>query len=422
VDPSGNPSEQKHSWKVSNIKYATALEASDLQLGEEYEIYDTKKKRLFTYSLNGVSLGKDSYFEFEPLDSLKANPFKAFASQLPSIHPKGTKHHDGQESITFESVLRDADGAYTTEEIPFVDIAAETFITDVGNCHVASCIGKGHGSHSKVHFTVTTAEPYGVCCLSGLKVSLGMHNFGTRRWRWGFLDDIRSPTDQNTRVIGDFTKSVNSTMIIRKMYAILKNDKNWRMQFEKVVNDLDYEKEMCDIWVLLLGHVEALRDKAPFERSHLQTRFFECGDNFYLGMEFPREYDRWKTYMLPAIMAPVLHHPTLKKDENKLKRLKFDIGHKVDRLWYFSTLEVIRGADVYNPGGKSVVPILYLVDSLVDQELSSLPEMEAFRLVDDPRNRFELLVKPLAGKYVVRDVEGYISLMSPSTKVRLGGN
>jgi hypothetical protein len=39
--------------------------------------------------------------------------------------------------------------------------------------------------------------------------------------------------------------------------------------------------------------------------------------------------------MLHAIMAPALHHPTLKKDEKKLKRLKFDIGHKVDRLWYF---------------------------------------------------------------------------------------
>ncbi len=48
--------------------------------------------------------------------------------------------------------------------------------------------------------------------------------------------------------------------------------------------------------------------------------------------------------------------------------------------------------------------------------------MEAFRLVDDPSNRFELLMKPLFGKYVVRDVEGYISMMSPSIKVRLGGN
>jgi hypothetical protein len=65
---------------------------------------------------------------------------------------------------------------------------------------------------------------------------------------------------------------------------------------------------------------------------------------------------------------------------------------------------------------------LYLVNSLVDQELSSLPEMEAFRLVDNPSNRFELLMKPLVEKYVVRDVEGYISMMSPSTKVRLGGN
>ncbi len=60
VDPSGNPSEQKHSWKVSNIEYATALETSDLQLGEEYEIYDTKKK--ITYSLDGVRFWKGQLF------------------------------------------------------------------------------------------------------------------------------------------------------------------------------------------------------------------------------------------------------------------------------------------------------------------------------------------------------------------------
>jgi hypothetical protein len=123
-----------------------------------------------------------------------------------------------------------------------VDIAADTFIADVGNGHVASCIGKCHGSHSKVHLRSLLQSLKGVCCLSGLKVSLGMHNFGTRRLRWDlfccFLDDIRSPTSPNP---------LNSTMIIRKMYAILKNNKNWRMQFKKAVNDLDYEKEMCDI-------------------------------------------------------------------------------------------------------------------------------------------------------------------------------
>ena len=60
---------------------------------------------------------------------------------------------------------------------------------------------KPHGS--KVHFQVTTCEPYGVCCLSGAKVSMGMHNFGERRWRNGIIDDIRSQTDQNTRIIGE---------------------------------------------------------------------------------------------------------------------------------------------------------------------------------------------------------------------------
>ena len=33
-----------------------------------------------------------------------------------------------------------------------------------------------------------------------------MHNFGEKRWRDGIIDDIRSQTEPNTRVVGDFTK------------------------------------------------------------------------------------------------------------------------------------------------------------------------------------------------------------------------
>lgn len=49
---------------------------------------------------------------------------------------------------------------------------------------------------SPVHFHVTTAEPYAVCCLQGLKVSMGMHNFGEKRFGSGIFDDIRSVNDQ----------------------------------------------------------------------------------------------------------------------------------------------------------------------------------------------------------------------------------
>ena len=43
---------------------------------------------------------------------------------------------------------------------------------------------------------MTNYEPYGVACLYGLKVSLGMHNFGTGRFHRGVWDDIRSHTEQ----------------------------------------------------------------------------------------------------------------------------------------------------------------------------------------------------------------------------------
>jgi hypothetical protein len=94
--------------------------------------------------------------------------------------------------------------------------------------HVFSSLSSFSKPHeSKVHFSVTTYEPYGVCCIQGLKISMGMHNFGEKRWGVGLLDDvssflckpsndamsaqliflprplqIRSHTDQNTRIIG----------------------------------------------------------------------------------------------------------------------------------------------------------------------------------------------------------------------------
>ena len=46
---------------------------------------------------------------------------------------------------------------------------------------------------------------------------MGMHNFGEKRWGSGIVDDIRSQTDQNTRIIGDFTKMVRAAPVTKKM-------------------------------------------------------------------------------------------------------------------------------------------------------------------------------------------------------------
>ena len=89
---------------------------------------------------------------------------------------------------------------------------------------------------STVHFSVTTYEPYGVCCCQGLKVSLLMHNFGEKRWGQGIVDDIRSTNDQNTRIVGDFTKMVRSYPIARKMKEKMETE-NWKMHFHELVKD-----------------------------------------------------------------------------------------------------------------------------------------------------------------------------------------
>lgn len=118
---------------------------------------------------------------------------------------------------------------------------------------------------------------------------MGMHNFGERRWRSGIEDDIRSQTDQNTRIIGDFTKMCRSTPVAEKMLEFMTDEKNrnWQLHFTALVADSGFTNTMTgnDDVVIKIRHACAeLATIAPtFRRQTLQTRFFETGDNFYLG-------------------------------------------------------------------------------------------------------------------------------------------
>lgn len=323
------------------------------------------------------------------------------------------------KKIVIESFLPREDGNYISETLLFSSIEKQPFSIDVTNTHVTEAIGKPHGS--PVYFEITTEEPYGVCCLSGLKVAMGMHNFGTRRWTSGIVDDIRSPTDQNTRVIGDFTKTVNSKLITEKMGEFMENDMNWKLHFEKLVEEFNFQDDLISVGSLMIAYVKELINLAPYHRSHLQTRFFETGDNFYLGMEFTREYDRWKKRTLVSLTASLQTNPD--KDVKQIRNFTSRIEFLIDRLWYYATLETIRLGDVYNPGGRSQVPHLYLIDSLIPTTLGSLEIGETFTLADGSSNeRYEILLKRPPIGIVVRNVEGYTSTMNSSTMVYLGGN
>jgi hypothetical protein len=121
--------------------------------------------------------------------------------------------------------------------------------------------------------------------MQGLKISMGMHNFGEKRWGSGILDDIRSQNDRNTRIIGDFTKMVRSAPVARKMheYVTDKKDRNWQIHFAQLVEKSDFPELQSVVPKIQYACAQLASAASTFKRTTLQTRFFETGDNYYLG-------------------------------------------------------------------------------------------------------------------------------------------
>ena len=113
---------------------------------------------------------------------------------------------------------------------------------------------------------------------------MGMHNFGEKRWGQGIIDDIRSQTDQNTRVVGDFTKMVRTAPIAARMskYMSDSKDENWSQHFFQLVENSEFEElnYIDPIVPKIRDACQKLADTAPgFKRKTLQTRLFKTGDN-----------------------------------------------------------------------------------------------------------------------------------------------
>lgn len=277
-------------------------------------------------------------------------------------------------------------------------------------------------SDSLSHFEVTTSEPYGVCCLEGLKVSFGMHNFGEKRWGSGLLDDLRSIRDDNTRIIGDFTKMVRVHLVVVLMTKVVTSDSDWVYHFNMVANDPSIRDYMAadPIVAKLLSACSWLAENSKnFQRKTLQTRFFEVGDNFYLGMELPREFVQWKLNLTAQMTSCLRKVPEI--DESKIRFVQGELAGSIDRLWYFATLETIRKGDVYNPGARWRVPKLYTISSNIIVKLSSLPVGESFRFIDSATEKYEILAKN-TGCVIVRNVEGYVFRVDESLSVKRDSN
>ena len=249
---------------------------------------------------------------------------------------------------------------------------------------------------------------------------MGMHNFGEKRFGSGLMDDFRSINDQNTRIIGDFTKMVRQRMVATRMYELIQTD-NWIAHFKSVVAESKYPSlnELDPVIPKITEGVKWHAENAPdFKRQTLQTRFFETGDNYYLGMEFTREYDTWKNELATSLVAGLQMKSDMSPSEKKdVGRLRGTFCHHIDRLWYEACLAVIHEGDVYNPGARGRVPHLWLTKSYFDQTLGELPVGDGFRLAERPEDKYEVIIKK-GKQIIVRNIEGHISKMPKATKVR----
>jgi len=351
--------------KVVDFTHLSAATPQDLVAGQDYDIVLQREKKVRKFRL----VQKDADYDWYQFESHEAGVRDVTGSynNLPPVYLAG-KGRTTPSAI----IMEDIDGS--RKELSFDAVEKKFFRMDFSRTHVVVALGKPAGSPT--HFYITTDEPYSVCCIEGIKISMGMHNFGEKRWGKGLIDDIRSHSDQNTRIIGDFTKSVALMPIIGRMHRKLDKDPIWKYHFEHLAESL--KDKVQPLHKVLLAEMGKLC-QTKFKRERLQTRFFELGNNYYLGMELPREFDLWKknTVELGAPTRPETAPPEAKKIR---KRLQGTLMNHLDRLWYEACLEIIAEGDVYNPGGRSQIPQLYTIDSPFEQKLGDLKERESFRL------------------------------------------
>ena len=138
-----------------------------------------------------------------------------------------------------------------------------------------------------------------MCCVSGLRVSLGMHNFGGKR------------------IIGDCAKVISQPRIAEEMLSLIRTE-NWCFHFESLVEESHF-CSLNDKEPVAPKLIEAMEWYAyhagQFRRQNLHVGLFETCDNFNLGMELPREYEEWKNQTVGKLVSPLEQKRRIKEEE-----------------------------------------------------------------------------------------------------------
>jgi len=392
VDPNGEASEGFHRWEIANVQYTKALGVKDLRIGEEYDVYKNHENSALTYTLSSIDLQNRTYV----FESAKKNVknIEAATHDLPSVYPKGTKRQ--AETVFIKCETKGNSNKFHRDRLS-ENLEGQKFVVDVGHSHVIDCIGKP--DVSSVHFQVTPSEPCGFCCVS-------------------------RPNDsgQASIVIGNSRKSVRQTSVTDEMVALLKG-KHWLLYSEKLVEESDFSSlnDKDPIVPKLVEAVEWLcKHAGKFRRQHLQVQVLQAGDNFYLGIELAREYEKWKNDTVDRCLASEKRSEDSKTAasfrQQNIEALKEILLHNIDRLWFAASLKVLCKGGVYDSALYRKIPNLHLIDSLIEIELKHLSVGESFREAGRTRTKYEILFKNKKGVFS-RTVEGVVRPFDPTTRV-----
>eukprot|EP00980_Cylindrotheca_fusiformis_P013350 scaffold3405_cov127-Cylindrotheca_fusiformis.AAC.5 len=388
INGDGKKSDHYHSWRVIDLIEVEALGLEDIRVGQEYGVYVRLKDAVLPFKLSKVDLQTRTY-TFESLSEGNPN-LVAAAHNLPAVYPKGTTKHGAIESVVIECIEESSSGERRSQEIPMKRVSGYKFTLDLQSSHVIECIGKP--ADSTTHLSTTTSEPYGMCCLQGFKVSL-MHNFG-----------VTAGNAENS-TIGDSAKMVRLQAIAKCMFVTIKR-KHWKMHFLKILG------ASVPLLEQLIEAVKDFEEKSKtFRRQTLHARFFETCDNFYMGMELAHGYENWKN-RTAAELSKGIDTKVATADDKSASA----IAHHIDRLWFQSSLDVIREAGVYDPAAYRRLPLLYLVDSYSNEDLRDLDVGDAFKVDEKPGERYEVVVKSKEFIFV-RSVNGHMTRMKLDRQV-----
>jgi len=391
VDPNGKPSGGLHRWKITNVIYTKALSVKDLRIGEEYGVYINQEVLPFT--LSTVDLQTRTYV-FESKKK-KVKNIEAQAHALPPVYPVGTIRQSETVFVTCEN--KGKSKKFRCDRLSET-LKGQKFVIDVGHSHIIDCSGRKF-DESSVHFEVTPSEPYGFCCITRLNGSV----YG-----------------KPSRFVGGSSKLVRQKSIADEMVSLLKTER-WQRHFEQLVVDSDFStlNDKDPIFTKLVEAVEWHgKHASEFRRQNLQTQLFETGDNFYLGMELTREYEKWKSDTVENCLQSEKRRTEGSKMASRflarsIEKLKEILKHNIDHLWFEASLEVLRRSGVYD---SAQMPKIQLINSLIEQQLNQLSVGDNFREAGKMRVNFQLLFISNRGIFA-RTAEGMVRIFNPTTRV-----